>query len=148
MERQSDGENQIGEVDGGLTSAVVASDEAAGRWYKIHMYVSDDSGGTVFTIYDQHAEKLLNVPPTSLLPDYFHEDSDFHNYRVVDHFEIDTVPTIKVTTMMQKNVYACITICRVLVKPVGNGNMFHQLKLLYVDVAIPEKKKDVNQRKK
>ena len=49
---------------------------------------------------------------------------------------------------MQKNVYACITICRVLVKPVGNENMFHQLKFsgsvckvdTSPDVATPEKK--------
>ncbi|KAL4561545.1 hypothetical protein LXL04_033712 [Taraxacum kok-saghyz] len=71
------------------------------------------------------------------LPNYFHKDSDFHNYRVLDLFEIDTVPVFKVGQESRKK------------KPVPSAKTTGSV--CKVDTspkfATPEKKKDFQRKK-
>lgn len=92
-------------------------------WYtrfRVHLRVEDDSGATVFTMYNQLTERLIDSSAHKLLnrlgignngfpvelcslagrtfafnikmPDYFNSDYDFHHHRVVRLSEIDSTP--------------------------------------------------------
>lgn len=106
--------------------------------FRIHLRVEDESGETIFTMFNQQAEQLLDISANKIInrlgienpefppeisalagrsfdfkikmPDYSNDDTDLHNLRVVRISEVTPIPQPSCSRLSHKKVCVLLII--------------------------------------